>query len=159
MLLDRAFKVIWQSCLKCHLVAAGFSTSLPIGMRPLEAFNESRLLSRKKSEVNDRALVAATSASWNDMRLNFDIIGFENTWKTMPRTSLNTFFDSSLMFANDQWLVQRLTFTRSLIPQILMSAGNAHCRTMQVGTYMVIIQIRVSLQRLRFTRVRFWTMF
>ena len=48
---------------------AEFPTSLPIRMKPNECVNDPRMLCRKKSEVNIRALVAAycTSVSWRDV--------------------------------------------------------------------------------------------
>ena len=85
------------NCSYCHLVIAEFPTSLPVGMQPREAVNDPQMLSRKKSEVNVRALLAThcTSASWNDFLLSCNLLGIHNTWKRMKKTSLMKLVESA----------------------------------------------------------------
>ena len=84
-------------CQRCHLVAAEFPTSLPIGMSPVDAVNDPQMFHRKKSEVNFRALLAvnSTSASWADFRLTCYLLGVQNTWKSMQKKSLSMLVESA----------------------------------------------------------------
>ena len=84
-------------CSYCHLVIAQFPTSLPIDMQPTEAVNDPQMLSRRKSEVNVRALLAVhcTSLSWNDFLLSCNLLGIQNTWKRMNKVSLLKLVESA----------------------------------------------------------------
>ena len=84
-------------CSYCYLVIAELPTSLPIGMQPTEAVNDPQMLSRKRSEVNVRALLAmhCTSLSWNDFLLSCNLLGIQNTWKRMDKVSLLKLVESA----------------------------------------------------------------
>ena len=84
-------------CTRCHLIIAEFPNSIPIGSTPVQAINDPHMMTHKKSEVNNRAMLAAhtTSSSWKDFIQTCHILGVENNWRDLPRNNLRTFVEAT----------------------------------------------------------------
>ena len=90
-------------CTHCHELVAEFPATLPIGVSALDTINNNSLITKGKSEINQRALMAVhtTSASWEDFRLTCSLLDVKAPSRDMSKTQLTKFKKASVNVANN----------------------------------------------------------
>ena len=110
---DGLQKFLLIKCDRCHIIAAEFPASLPIGLSPDVCVNNKSLRVRGQSELNLRSLLAvhSTSQSWEDFRLTCSL-DLDVPTAAMSQRHLNLFLES----------------TQAVVSKSMKGSGqNVHC--------------------------------
>ena len=116
-------------CTHCHKLVAEFPSSLPIGVSALASINNKSLISKGKSEINQRALMAVhtTSASWEDFRLTCSLLDVKAPGRNMSQTQLTKFKKASLDVATESMRIAGKQSYELATPVIASDSGLRDC--------------------------------
>ena len=116
-------------CTHCHKLVAEFPATLPIGVSAEDTINNNTLITKGKSEINQRSLMAVhtTSASWEDFRLTCSLLDVKAPSRDMSKTQLTKLMKASVNVANNSMRIAGKQAYSQATPVIVSQSGLRDC--------------------------------
>ena len=126
---DGLQKFLLIKCALCHIIAAEFPASLPIGIPAEACVNNNSVRVRGQSEVNLRSLLAvhSTSQSWEDFRLTCSLLDLDVPTAAMSQIHLKRFVESTTSVVTRSMKASGDNVHRSLPSQTSLPAHIRNC--------------------------------
>ena len=117
------------NCTNCHKLVAEFPASPPIGVSAIASINDKSMITKGKSEINQRALMAVhtTSFSWEEFRLTCSLLDVKPPGRNMSHTQLTKFMKASLDVANESMKIAGKQAYDVATPVIASDSGLRDC--------------------------------